>query len=88
MIEIPNIKLCTWMLSAGEIGKNKKKPDAQTVISSYINVWKKAGTQNDKLIEIQNLDLLIEVLTLISPKHLLLGELKMIRKKLKVVIAE
>jgi len=85
-ILVPNIKLCTWMLQATTGKKMKQMPDSRRVKDSYGKVWKMAGTQDEKQIEIQQLDLLIEALELIAPRHILLTGLKDLREKLRVVI--
>jgi CHAT domain-containing protein len=87
-ILIPNIRLCTWMLLATTDKKLKQMPDSRKVKDSYLKVWKMTGTKDEKEIEIQHLDLLIEALTLIVPKHFLLTGLKDLKEKLKTAIGE
>jgi CHAT domain-containing protein len=85
-ILIPNLKLAQWMLSATADKKAKQTPDPGKLADSYVNVWKMAGTKDEKQIEIQHLDLLIEALELISPKHILYNGLKNLRGKLTTAI--
>ena len=61
-------------------------PDNRRVKDSYGKVWKMVGTRDEKKIEIQQLDLIIEALELIAPRHILLTGLKDLREKLRVVI--
>jgi CHAT domain-containing protein len=85
-ILIPNIKLCAWMLQATAGKKLKQMPDNRRVKDSYVKVWKMVGTQDEKQIEVQHLDLLIEALELIAPRHILLMALRDLREKLRLAI--
>lgn len=86
-IVIPNIRLCTWMLQATD-KKLKQMPDSRKVKDSYLKVWKMAGTKDEKEIEMQHFDLLIETLELIAPEHFLLAGLIALKEKLKEAIGE
>jgi hypothetical protein len=68
--------------------KLKQMPDSRKVKDSYLKVWKMVGTKDQKEIEIQHFDLLIEILELIAPKHFLLTGLKALKEKLKEAIGE
>ncbi len=85
-ILVPNIKLCRWMLPATTGKKLKQMPDSRKVKESYLDVWKMAGTQDEKQIEVQHLDLLIEAMETIAPRHILLAGLKDLREKVKAAI--
>ena len=83
---IPNIKLCAWLLSATKDKKIKAMPDYRKVLDSYLKVWKMAGTKDEKQIEVQHLNLLIEALTIITPTHVLLAAVTELRDKLSAAI--
>jgi hypothetical protein len=84
-VVIPNIRLCAWILSSTD-KTLKKRPDARRVKDSYLKVWKLAGSRNEKQIEVQHLDLLIEAVTILAPGNSLLPGLKEVREKLNAAV--
>jgi hypothetical protein len=87
-IVVPNIELGNWMLSAGLAGKGNKAADLAKVEESYLKVWKMAGSVNEKQIEIDNLDIIIDALTLLAPRHAILQNLKKLKERLAAAISK
>ena len=85
-IEVPNLKLCAWMLEATKDKKTRSMPDSQKLLNSYLAVWKMSGTKNEKDIEVQHLNLIIEALKLIAPGHFSIKAVAGLRDKLKAAI--
>jgi CHAT domain-containing protein len=85
-IALANLKLCAWLQEATKEKKLKSMPDSKHVAVSYLQVWKMAGTRDQKLVEIQHLDLIIDALQIITPRHQLLTSVKLLRNKLYAAI--
>lgn len=81
MLVESNIGLCVWIISATGKGVKKMTP-YKTIVTSYSEVWKSAGTKNEKLIEVQHLDLVILALHTLKPGHFILTPLKQLRDAL------
>ena len=85
-VRVSNLKLCSWLLEATKNKKVKAMPPSDELLNSYLAVWKMSGTKNEKDIEIQHLDLIIEALKLIAPGHFSIKAVTGLRDKLKAVI--
>jgi tetratricopeptide (TPR) repeat protein/pimeloyl-ACP methyl ester carboxylesterase len=88
LVVIPNIKLCQWILSASSKENGNSIPDVQEVVDSYIEIWKKAGTKDQKTTDIQHLDLIIGAIALSSPEHEITPGLQNLREALNLAIGE
>lgn len=80
---VPNVRLCSWMLTATNGKKTGKMPDSRKIRDEYLNVWKMTGTLDERQLELQHFDLLIDALDLIAPKHVLQSGLKELRDRLQ-----
>jgi len=85
-IEVPNLRLCYWMLEATRDKKIRSMPDSSKLIGSYLSVWKMSGTRNEKDIELQHLGLITEALKLIRPRHFMIGAITELKDKLAAEI--
>ena len=86
MILISNLKLCAWMLSATTGKEKTKMPDAKAVVESYASVWKMIGTLDNKKIEIQHINTLIQAFETLQPGHFIIPAITGLRDKLNDII--
>ena len=81
-ILLPNIDMCLWMLSATFDPKADKMPDTTKLVDSYLRIWNMLGTKKEKESEIENLDILVNLVNRLAPKHFFKEALQSFRDKL------
>ena len=78
-ISIANASLCIWLLE----GKNTPGMTEKRVVETYFQVWKRAGSQNKKIAEIEHFDFLIDAYSNILKSPGIVKTIKKIRNDMK-----
>ncbi|MEP7254272.1 MAG: CHAT domain-containing protein [Ferruginibacter sp.] len=78
-ISIANACLCLWLLE----GKNTTVMTEKKVVDTYLGIWKRAGSQNKKIAEIEHFDFLIDVYSVVLKSPGIVRTVKKIRNDLK-----
>jgi tetratricopeptide (TPR) repeat protein len=86
-----NLRLVDWMVKATAAGAEAPDTLAPIVIESYTAIWKKVGAREDRLSDIQHLQLLIDALIGLtapigsssSQEHFMVVRMRMILEELK-----
>lgn len=83
-IALANLKLAGWLVQSVCDGcdvEDHQKLD--TVAECYRDIWEKAGSAEDKLSDIQHLQLLIDALTGLAAEHFMIARMKILLERLK-----
>ncbi len=79
-----NIELCLWMLKAS--AEKSKMPDTKKVIESYRQVWDMIGSPDQKKIEVQHVNALIQAIEILKPDHFIFPDLTALRDGFNMMI--
>ncbi|HEY4291354.1 MAG TPA: CHAT domain-containing protein [Puia sp.] len=89
-----NLKLVDWLIKATAAGAEAADPLSPLVIESYTSVWKKVGSREDHLSDIQHLQLLIDALTGLTAapdrqqEHFMVLKMRALMEELKLFISK
>ena len=89
-----NLRLVDWMVKTTAAGAEAPDTLAPIVVDSYTAVWKKVGSREDRLSDIQHLQLLIDALTGLTAgpgkeqEHFMVLRMKALMDELKLFISK
>jgi len=85
-ITVPNLLLCMWMVDPVLQKGNRHMRSSAPVLESYREVWDHGGTMDQKVTELQHLDLLRKALTTLSPRNFMLAPMEDLEKQLRLIL--